>query len=132
MRRPAVLLLAALMAGPAFAAPAAEPVDIPEGAVKLKGYVFRPEGPGPFPAIVAMHTCDGLGVTQGALAPLYADWGERLAAAGFVVLFPDSFGSRGLPAQCRIGERSQRSGRDRVVDADAARRWLQQQSYVVA
>jgi dienelactone hydrolase len=99
---------------------------------KLAGFVYRPEGKGPFPAIVAMHSCDGLGGTDSPVAARYADWGERLAAAGFVVLFPDSFASRGLPSQCAVGQRSQRSGRERVGDADAARHWLQAQDYVVA
>ncbi len=58
---------------------------------KLAGFVYRPEGKGPFPAIVAMHSCDGLGGADSPVAARYADWGERLAAAGFVVLFPDSF-----------------------------------------
>src|SRR5258708_4693667 len=99
---------------------------------KLTGFVYRPEGKGPFPAIVAMHSCDGLGGTDSPVAARYADWGERLAAAGFVVLFPDSFASRGLPSQCAVGQRSQRSGRERVGDADAARHWLQTQDYVLA
>src|SRR5258708_9683603 len=99
---------------------------------KLKGVVYRPEGKGPFPAVVAMHSCDGLGGADSPVAARYADWGERLAAAGFVVLFPDSFASRGLPSQCAVGQRSQRSGRERVGDADAARHWLQAQDYVLA
>src|SRR5258708_31069397 len=99
---------------------------------KLKGLVYRPEGKGPFPAIVAMHSCDGLGSADSPVAARYADWGERLAAAGFVVLFPDSFASRGLPSQCTLGQRSQRSGRERVSDADAARHWLQEQDVVAA
>ena len=49
-----------------------------------------------------------------------------------MVLFPDSFGSRGIGAQCSAGQRSMRSGRERVGDADAARRWLQEQKYVAA
>jgi len=124
-----------LPAHPSYSASAPEPVEIaleePKEA-KLSGFVYRPEGKGPFPAIVAMHSCDGLAGTEGPLAERYADWGERLAAAGFVVLFPDSFASRALPQQCTVGQRSQRSGRERMGDADAARHWLQQQSYVVA
>jgi dienelactone hydrolase len=46
------------------------------------------------------------------------------------VLFPDSFGARNLGPQCNAGQRSLRSGRERAVDADAARHWLQQQSYI--
>jgi dienelactone hydrolase len=132
MRRLKALIAAAVMAwnSAAFAA-APEPVEIANEPVALKGFLYRPEGKGPFPAIVAMHSCEGL-TAQAPISERYGDWGERLAAAGFVVLFPDSFGARGLGPQCSAAQRSQRSGRDRVVDADAARRWLQQQPYVAS
>lgn len=116
----------------AAAPPTAEPVEIATKTLKLKAFVYRPQGDGPFPAVVALHTCDGLAGRRTNLGRRYRDWGERLAAAGFVALFPDSFGSRGLGSQCIPGQRTLRSGRDRVVDADAARHWLQQQSYVAA
>ena len=51
----------------------------------------------------------------------YADWGQRLAKAGFAVLLPDSNGSRGLGSQCGARQRSMRVDRERVADADAAR-----------
>jgi len=138
MRHLTALIVAAALswAGSAATAPAAaagpEPVEIPAEGIKLKGFIYRPEGAGPFPAIVALHNCDGLGAPGAPLAPRYSDWGERLTAGGFVVLFPDSFGSRGIGSQCGTGQRSMRSGRERVVDADAARHWLQEQKYVAA
>ena len=49
---------------------------------------------------------------------------------GFVVLFPDSFGSRGVGSQCRDRNRKIHASRERVADANAARAWLQGQSYV--
>ena len=128
-----LVLAAAVSAGitgvvaPAAAAP--EAVDI-EG--KLKGLIYRPEGNGPFPAIVALHGCDGLAEPKAVIFRRYADWGERLAAGGFVVLFLDSFGARGIGPQCGVGQRSLRSGRERVADAAAARRFLQAQTYVAA
>jgi dienelactone hydrolase len=126
MRRALLPILAVFLSAAAQAAP--QPVDI-EG--KLKGALYKPEGPGPFPAIVAMHGCDGL-AEKGTIARRYADWGERLAASGFVVLFPDSFAARGVGAQCGAGQRSLRSGRERVVDAEAAKHYLQAQAYVTA
>jgi dienelactone hydrolase len=113
-------------AGKAAAAAAPEQVEV-EG--KLKGTLYRPDGNGPFPAIVALHGCDGL-TEKGVIAHRYADWGERLAASGFVVLFPDSFAARGIGAQCGISERSLRSGRERVTDAEAAKHYLQAQPTV--
>jgi dienelactone hydrolase len=133
MRHLRLLILTAAAAGGIFAASPAsaapEAVDI-EG--KLKGLLYRPEGKGPFPAIVALHGCDGLTEPKTPIARRYADWGERLAAEGFVVLFPDGFAARGLGAQCGAGQRSLRSGRERVVDAEGARRFLQAQTYVAA
>jgi dienelactone hydrolase len=132
----AAVLLTHLASVPAALAREPDAVEIGQESLKdgarLKGFVYRPEGKGPFPAIVAMHSCDGLGSADSPVAARYADWGERLAAAGFVVLFPDSFASRALPPQCTLGQRSQRSGRERVGDADAARVWLQRQDYVLA
>jgi dienelactone hydrolase len=127
MWRASILVLAGLLSAAAHAA-TPEQVDI-EG--KLKGILFKPDGNGPFPAIVALHGCDGL-AEKAVIAPRYADWGARLAAGGFVVLFPDSFAARGLGAQCGVGQRSLRSGRERVSDAEAAKHYLQALPYVAA
>jgi dienelactone hydrolase len=129
----ALILAAAAFAAPLSAAPAPTPeqVEIVHEGTKLKGTLYRPQGNGPFPAIVALHNCDGLAGQRTPFARRYRDWGERFVAAGYVVLFPDSFGSRNLGPQCNTG-RSLRSGRERVVDAEAARHWLQQQDYVAA
>jgi dienelactone hydrolase len=130
VRALAVTIALLAVTGTAGAAP--ELVEIPEGSVHLKSYLYRPAGEGPFPAVVALHGCAGLGGRSGPVASRYRDWGERLAAAGFVVLFPDSFGSRGLSSQCSVRERSVRTARERVADAVAARHWLQGQKWVVA
>jgi dienelactone hydrolase len=128
----ALAVIIALLAVTRAAAAAPELVEVPEGSIRLKSYLYRPAGDGPFPAVVALHACGGLAGRSGPIAGRYRDWGERLAAAGFVVLFPDSFGSRGLPSQCSVRERSVRTARERVADAVAARRWLQNQGWVVA
>ena len=126
------LILAALatMATPSGAS-AAEQVDIPQADVTLHGVLFRPDGAGPFPGVVALHGCESLIRGTGKVAPIFAAWGERLAAAGLAVVFPDSFGSRGLSTQCRVRERKVRSERERVADADAARRWLESQPWTI-
>ena len=126
------LILAALatMATPSGAS-AAEQVDIPQADVTLHGVLFRPDGAGPFPGVVALHGCESLIRGTGKLAPIFAAWGERLAAAGLAVVFPDSFGSRGLSTQCRVRERKVRSERERVADANAARRWLESQPWTI-
>jgi dienelactone hydrolase len=131
--RVVAVLLALAGAGAATVAEAAGPerVDIMPGEGVLYAYLYRPSGPGPFPAVVALHSCSSLTERTGAIAPRYREWGERLAAAGFVVLFPDSYGSRGLRSQCRVQEGPVRVRRERIADAYAARRWLQSKSWVV-
>jgi len=127
------VILALAGAGAASVAAAAGPerVDIIPGEGVLYAFLYRPAGPGPFPAVVALHGCSSLAERSGAIAARYKDWGERLAAAGLVVLFPDSYGSRGLRTQCRARQETVRVWRERVADANAARRWLQRQSWVI-
>jgi dienelactone hydrolase len=137
MRAVFALLIAAaasLAAWPALAAGNPEIVEIPRDEhLKLKAALYRPEGAGPFPAVIGLHNCTGLKNNSGEIGVRYRDWGQRLAKQGFAVLFPDSNGSRGLGSQCgNPGQRSLRNDRDRVADAAAAQKWLQQQSWVQA
>jgi dienelactone hydrolase len=111
---------------------AAEQVEIPSGEVKLRATLFRPAGAGPFPAVVALHNCDGLADGEAPIDDRYQEWGEHLAAAGFAVVFPDSFGSRGLASQCKLRQRAVRASQTRINDAIAARHWLQTQPWVLA
>jgi dienelactone hydrolase len=48
---------------------------------------------------------------------------------GHIVLFPDSFGSRGLGSQCRERNRVATSSGLRRLDASAAATWLAAQPY---
>ena len=96
----------------------------------LKAVLFRPDGAGPFPAVIGLHGCEGLLEKDGTLATRYRDWAQHLTAAGFVVVYPDSYGSRGLGSQCAIRRRAIRTDHERVADANAARRWLQAQGFV--
>ena len=115
----------------ALAAGNPEAVEIPqkEGS-RLKAMLFRPEGQGPFPAVVALHNCTGLNNAAGTFGARYRDWGERRVKDGYVVLMPDSNASRGAGSQCTTRSRAIRTDRERVADADAARAWLQSQSWV--
>ena len=56
--------------------------------------VTRPLGDGPFPAIVIMHDCSGLGPSS-SHAP--ERWTRELTGRGYVVVIPDSFTTRGFP-----------------------------------
>lgn len=56
--------------------------------------VGKPEGLGPFPAVVIMHDCSGLGPRSSG-AP--GRWARELVARGYVTVIPDSFTTRGHP-----------------------------------
>jgi dienelactone hydrolase len=122
--------LTVMLPGATAVAAGPEMIELREGDLTLKAMLFRPEGNGPFPAVVAMHNCAGLMNASGAMRTRYRDWAQQLVRMGFVVLFPDSYGPRGLGSQC--GDRNQtiRSDHERVADAAAARRWLQQRGDV--
>lgn len=116
----------ALLALIALAVPghADEWVSIPgRGQVELKAMLLKPAGSGPFPAVVALHGCGGLGNSKEPLSARHRDWGNRLVQAGFVVVFPESFLSRGLGSQCNVRDRDIRS-KDRAYDAFATAEWL--------
>jgi dienelactone hydrolase len=53
----------------------------------------KPDGPGPFPAVVIVHDCSGLGPRSSG-AP--DRWARELLGRGYVVLIPDSFTMRGF------------------------------------
>src|SRR6266436_2445817 len=52
----------------------------------------KPDGPGPFPAVVIVHDCSGLGPRSSG-AP--DRWAKELVTQGYVVVIPDSFTTRG-------------------------------------
>ena len=71
--------------------------DLTGGApTTLQGLLFKPVGPGPFPAVVGMHGCGGLFNKQGHLVARETAWAEILTSRGYVVLFPDIFGPRNI------------------------------------
>ena len=60
-------------------------------SVTLSADLIKPEGAGPFPAVVLMHGCNGLWRPWGDL------WAGRLVRWGYVTVQVDSFGPRGYP-----------------------------------
>ena len=126
----AVTCLAAT--GPARAAPLPGPqaIEIPSGTTVLHAQLYKPEGDGPFPVVIALHGCGGLSAHSEPVQVRYRDWAEQLLRDGKAVLFPDSYGSRELGPQCHVKERRITARRERVVDILAARQWLMQQTWV--
>ncbi|MBI5067049.1 MAG: dienelactone hydrolase family protein [Deltaproteobacteria bacterium] len=119
MRRGAgrALALAALAGAACATAPAASPaVRRPEPeALVLR--VERPDGPGPFPAVILLHGCSGPHRKD-------RDWARWLAGEGYVAVVTDSFGPRGVKSVCGTKDRGAPTSRDRAEDAAAVRRHL--------
>lgn len=87
----AALAAASLLVACAAPAPAPQSAGVPEIPVE----VLKPGGAGPFPAVVMLHDCSGLGVRSSG-AP--RRWARELVEQGYVVAIPDSFSTRGFPA----------------------------------
>ncbi len=90
----AVLIAVACLASPATAAESAVTVTSLSAGLELPATLLRPDGPGPFPAIVIAHDCSGLG---GRSSGGPRRWATELLAQGYVILMPDSFSPRGMP-----------------------------------
>ena len=64
-----------------------------KGALEhIPATMLKPEGPGPFPAVVIMHDCSGLGPRSSG-SPIR--WAWELVERGYVIVMPDSFTTRG-------------------------------------
>jgi dienelactone hydrolase len=97
---------------------------------QIPATLLKPDGPGPFPAIVIIHDCSGLGPRSSG-AP--ERWARELLTQGYVVLMPDSFMTRGHahgvctdPSPSRVEVNPFR----RVRDAYAVLAYLRTLSYV--
>jgi dienelactone hydrolase len=103
----------------------------PDGAPEQISTTLRkPDGPGPFPALVIMHDCSGLGRSSSG-AP--ERWARAMVQRGYVILIPDSFTTRGHPdGVCTDASpsRAEVSPSRRVRDAYAALAYLRTLPYV--
>jgi len=94
--------------------------------VILDGYLVKPEGRGPFPAVVLLHGCSGLQASF-RRAPAASRWIEDLVTWGYAVLAFDSFTARGFTPIC-----SREVEFYRVADAFGALAFLTTRHDVVA
>jgi dienelactone hydrolase len=103
----------------------------PNGATEqVPVRLLKPDGAGPFPAVVIMHDCSGLGPRSSG-AP--DRWGRELLGQGYLVLIPDSFTTRGhADGVCTdpSPSRTKVSPPRRVPDAYAALAYLRSLPYV--
>jgi dienelactone hydrolase len=124
-----LMLFAVVFAADAAPLPAPLQVDISSSSGTLHAQLYKPDGDGPFPVVIALHGCGGLGGHSEQVQPRYRDWAEQLLKTGNAVLLPDSYGSRELGPQCRVRERRVSARRERVADILASRQWLVQQPW---
>ena len=94
-----------------------------EPGIPLTGYLAKPVGEGPFPAVILLHACAG--VTESSEL-----WSDRLVAWDYVVLTVDSFTPRGKKYIC--GREGLVPPWIRALDAYGAKRYLSSQPFVDA
>ena len=71
-----------------------ETATIPAPTQTIEGYLSKPDGDGPFPAIVYLHGCNGLSKgNRKRFSELFTGW-------GYVSLAVDSFAPRGIKDSC--------------------------------
>jgi len=91
----------------------------------LTGDLSKPEGNGPFPAVILMPGCAGGKYNIG-------DWENILAKEGYVTFAVDSLGPRGVDNVCSSPEEKLKTPTpvDRVSDVHAAKQYLETLSYI--
>ena len=116
---------AALAASVVLAGCAGSAVSFPNATparpLTISGREVRPDGAGPFPAVVLMHGCHGVSDSN-------LQWAEWFRARGYVALVVDSWTPRGIGNGCRPGPDIPST--QRFDDAVGALRWLQARPYV--
>jgi dienelactone hydrolase len=115
---PAVALPPIMISGP-------DAVQIPPIAVPgarmpigpIPAELKLPPGEGPFPAVIVLHGCAGLGASQWI-------WARRLNSWGYAALIPDSMTPRGIKRVCEPAMQNKVTWWDRVGDVGSAAAWL--------
>jgi dienelactone hydrolase len=104
----------------------------------IQALLFKPEGAASRrrPAVVALHGCGGMYSTaeskRDSLSGRHQMMADLLVAEGYLVLFPDSFRSRGFEEICTVENRRRSvSQRHRQQDAQGALAWLQRRDDVL-
>jgi dienelactone hydrolase len=90
-------------------------------SLTLKSTLIKPKGNGPFPAVVLLHGCEGMG---GAGSDSYNRWASRLKGWGYLILQVDSFGPRGDSFICSNDELMKKYVPKRAMDAYDAQSYL--------
>ena len=84
---------------------------------EVPGQVYRPEGTGPFPAVVLLHGCQGV-------LPSTRQWGRWFKERGYLALVVDSWAARGITEDCSPAS-PEVMNTERFDDGVGALRYLQ-------
>ena len=115
----AAILTAPLLHGQAPNSLTREEVEYASGSLRLRGFLFRPQGAGQHPAVVFLH--GGGGASEAAVTTI----GETFATRGYLLFFPFR---RGLGPSAGQGEAIQdRLAREEQQSSEAMRMRLQDQ-----
>jgi dienelactone hydrolase len=109
--------LLAACASPTVSFPNVTPV----APLTIPATEVRPDGAGPFPAVVLMHGCHGVSAST-------RQWAGWFRARGYVALIVDSWAARGIRDGCVPGPDIPNT--ERFSDAIGALRWLHARPYV--
>jgi len=128
------LLMVCACAAETVQVPSLDQAMTPDGhPTQLVGEIDKPEGAGPFPAIVMLHGCGGLfSPKTGKPDTRSVWWADYFRQHGYVTLMIDSFKSRGVTLMCPHGQPAVQANRERPLDAYGALLYLQRQSFVKA
>lgn len=113
----AVLFVWAAVAGCATAR-VSFPNATPGKPLEVPAWEYRPEGAGPFPALVLLHGCDGVSAST-------HEWGRWFRGQGYVALVVDSWEPRGIGRGCDANA-PDLPNTERFDDAAGALRFLQE------
>lgn len=97
----APIALAQSRTGPGLAQDLQFPAEVSTFAAieRPRMALFKPDGSGPFPALVLLHQCGGLGSPQRPNESMLG-WAKEAVARGYVALLVDSLGPRGVNSVC--------------------------------
>ncbi len=93
-----------------------------EPGLPIWGHISKPNGEGPFPAVVLMHGCAGI-------FPTYLRWAKYLNELGYVTLILDSFRPRSVFNIC-TNPFNKASPQVRALDAHGALNYLQNLDFI--
>ena len=115
MRRCALMLVLTLFAG------CSQGIAIPDQSIEgsrvpnapLSATLMLPSGKGPFPVVILLHGCGGIG-------PGLWDWAHRLQNWGYAALVLNSFSARDVTTVCAPAMQHLVTPQDRVADVLSA------------